>query len=245
MIKFFRKIRQKLLEQNKVSKYLIYALGEIILVVIGILIALQINNWNENRQNKKRINSFIEKLKLQNRNNITKIDENIALFQNKYKTSIRLLSIIGSENTSSIDAKIDSLIGANFSDYHLNLDLNVINEGRENGDLALLPSSKLRQALYNLTTENAAIIERERITNEDLNLLFVPYLNKNYNFRNRSPLKNIGKSKLYTNDNFKLLSDQEFENYIISRIEYNENNLLLYTKMKKHLETISQLLESL
>ena len=245
MIKFFRKIRQKLLEQNKVSKYLIYALGEIILVVIGILIALQINNWNENRQNKKRINSFIEKLKLQNRNNITKIDENIALFQNKYKTSIRLLSIIGSENTSSIDAKIDSLIGANFSDYHLNLDLNVINEGRENGDLALLPSSKLRQALYNLTTENAAIIERERITNEDLNLLFVPYLNKNYNFRNRSPLKNIGKSKLYTNDNFKLLSDQEFENYIISRIEYNENNLLLYTKMKKHLETISQLLVSI
>ena len=245
MIKFFRKIRQKLLEQNRVSKYLIYALGEIILVVIGILIALQINNWNENRQNKKRINSFIEKLKLQNRNNITKIDENIALFQNKYKTSIRLLSIIGSENTSSIDAKIDSLIGANFSDYHLNLDLNVINEGRENGDLALLPSSKLRQALYNLTTENAAIIERERITNEDLNLLFVPYLNKNYNFRNRSPLKNIGKSKLYTNDNFKLLSDQEFENYIISRIEYNENNLLLYTKMKKHLETISQLLKSL
>lgn len=48
MIKFFRKIRQKLLSENKFSKYLIYAIGEIILVVIGILIALQINNWNEN-----------------------------------------------------------------------------------------------------------------------------------------------------------------------------------------------------
>ncbi len=47
MIKFFRKIRQKLLTENKFSKYLIYAIGEIILVVIGILIALQINNWNE------------------------------------------------------------------------------------------------------------------------------------------------------------------------------------------------------
>ena len=47
MIKFFRKIRQRLLAENKVSKYLIYAIGEIILVVIGILIALQINNWNE------------------------------------------------------------------------------------------------------------------------------------------------------------------------------------------------------
>lgn len=49
MIKFFRKIRQKLLAEDKFSKYLIYAIGEIVLVVIGILIALQINNWNEER----------------------------------------------------------------------------------------------------------------------------------------------------------------------------------------------------
>ncbi|MDT0605992.1 DUF6090 family protein [Croceitalea rosinachiae] len=47
MIKLFRRIRQKLLSENKFSKYLLYAIGEIILVVIGILIALQINNWNE------------------------------------------------------------------------------------------------------------------------------------------------------------------------------------------------------
>ncbi|GLR18222.1 DUF6090 family protein [Portibacter lacus] len=53
MIKFFRKIRQKLLSENKFSKYLIYAIGEIILVVSGILIALQINNANENRKLKE------------------------------------------------------------------------------------------------------------------------------------------------------------------------------------------------
>lgn len=51
MIKFFRKIRQKLLAEGRLSKYLIYALGEIILVVVGILIALQINNWNEEKKN--------------------------------------------------------------------------------------------------------------------------------------------------------------------------------------------------
>jgi len=50
MIKFFRKIRQNLLVENKTGKYLKYAIGEIILVVIGILIALQINNWNESRK---------------------------------------------------------------------------------------------------------------------------------------------------------------------------------------------------
>ncbi|MFP4844388.1 DUF6090 family protein [Winogradskyella sp. PE311] len=50
MIKFFRKIRYDLMKQNKTSKYFKYAIGEIILVVIGILIALQINNWNEDRK---------------------------------------------------------------------------------------------------------------------------------------------------------------------------------------------------
>jgi len=53
VIKFFRKIRQKLLSENKFSKYLIYAIGEIVLVVIGILIALQINNLNEEKKNRE------------------------------------------------------------------------------------------------------------------------------------------------------------------------------------------------
>ena len=52
MIKFFRKIRQQLLSQNKLSKYILYAIGEIVLVVIGILIALSINNWNECRKDR-------------------------------------------------------------------------------------------------------------------------------------------------------------------------------------------------
>ncbi|NND93666.1 MAG: hypothetical protein HKN45_02310 [Flavobacteriales bacterium] len=50
MIKFFRKIRQRLLSESKFSKYLLYAIGEVILVIIGILMALQINNWNEERK---------------------------------------------------------------------------------------------------------------------------------------------------------------------------------------------------
>lgn len=49
MLKFFRSIRKKLMKQNKIRTYLFYAIGEILLVVIGILIALQVNNWNQNR----------------------------------------------------------------------------------------------------------------------------------------------------------------------------------------------------
>jgi hypothetical protein len=63
MIKFFRKIRQKMLTENKFSKYLIYAIGEIILVVIGILIALSINNWNQNRINTDKQQDYLIGLK--------------------------------------------------------------------------------------------------------------------------------------------------------------------------------------
>ena len=52
MIKFFRQIRQTMINENRTKKYLLYAIGEIILVVVGILIALGINNWNNNRESK-------------------------------------------------------------------------------------------------------------------------------------------------------------------------------------------------
>ena len=81
MIKFFRKIRQRLLTENKFSKYLIYAIGEIILVVIGILIALSINNWNNrNKEEQKEfvyIKSMIEDIEsdiMQSENIIKRLD---------------------------------------------------------------------------------------------------------------------------------------------------------------------------
>ena len=62
MIKFFRPIRKDLTEKNKTGKYLKYAIGEIILVVIGILIALSINNWNEENKNKKAEQNFYKEI---------------------------------------------------------------------------------------------------------------------------------------------------------------------------------------
>lgn len=63
MIKFFSKIRQKLLQQNRITRYLAYAIGEIFLVVIGILIALQVNNANQRRLDNIRRNEYIIRIK--------------------------------------------------------------------------------------------------------------------------------------------------------------------------------------
>jgi len=83
MIKFFRKIRYDLMEKNKTGKYFKYAIGEIILVVIGILIALQINNWNEEKKDRKiekdYVISLIEDLEI----DITKLSATIESFEKK------------------------------------------------------------------------------------------------------------------------------------------------------------------
>src|SRR5210317_2508807 len=62
MIKFFRKIRQQLLSENKISKYILYAIGEIVLVVIGILIALAINTKNQEYAQQQKIDSILVKI---------------------------------------------------------------------------------------------------------------------------------------------------------------------------------------
>jgi len=62
MIKYFRRIRYDLMEKNKTGKYLKYAIGEIVLVVVGILIALSINNWNDNRKNNNLKQAYVKNL---------------------------------------------------------------------------------------------------------------------------------------------------------------------------------------
>ena len=106
MIKFFRKIRKKLLTENKFSKYLFYAFGEIVLVVIGILIALQINNWNVDRiRNEKEVFNLIElKRSLENDMN-AEIKPSIEWFEHRYEVTNVLIDEFNNPNlTISLDS---------------------------------------------------------------------------------------------------------------------------------------------
>ncbi len=74
MIKFFRRIRQRLVTENKVSKYILYAIGEIVLVVIGILIALQINNQNDLRKTRDKEVHYLRNINTDLAINIQELD---------------------------------------------------------------------------------------------------------------------------------------------------------------------------
>jgi len=101
MIHFFRKIRRNLLEKNNLTKYLLYAIGEILIVMIGILIALNINNWNENRKINITEIKIIKEMKINLRTDLTDVRWNIDfLNKNKNANHIVLKSLNTPDNYS-------------------------------------------------------------------------------------------------------------------------------------------------
>lgn len=104
MIKFFRRIRQKLLQENRISKYLLYAIGEIVLVVIGILIALQINNWNERKNRVQLEKSLLKEIK----ENL-QVDLGDLRFNIKYDSTNRAATTLVLQQLESKIPYIDSL----------------------------------------------------------------------------------------------------------------------------------------
>ena len=129
MIKFFRNIRRRLLRENRFTRYLLYAIGEIILVVIGILIALQINNWNEKRKNTLAFEKLITSFKKELRSNIAEANQNIS---RNYRLDSMVQLIVSKEIDSAVLKNNDfrrGFIGfptttIRFADENLNLLLN-------------------------------------------------------------------------------------------------------------------------
>lgn len=98
MIKFFRKIRQNLIMENKTSKYFKYALGEIILVVIGILIALSINNWNEDRKNEKYQQEILTLINQNLQNDSIALSKELYISREANQLTDKLLKQVSSGN---------------------------------------------------------------------------------------------------------------------------------------------------
>ncbi|KPM32936.1 Hypothetical protein I595_1363 [Croceitalea dokdonensis DOKDO 023] len=100
MIKFFRRIRLTLIEKNQMGKYFKYAIGEILLVVIGILIALQINNWNESRKASKLEQSYYCLLLDDIEQDKVLIKALLKNNEKRIESSHRAIAIIQSENAN-------------------------------------------------------------------------------------------------------------------------------------------------
>ncbi len=90
MIKFFRKIRQNLIQEGKIANYFKYAIGEIVLVMIGILLALQVNNWNEKRKTKNLETDILKEIRTGLKSDLNDIQGNL----NTHKELLKSENII-------------------------------------------------------------------------------------------------------------------------------------------------------
>lgn len=107
MIKFFRKIRQNLLTEGKTGKYLKYAIGEIVLVVIGILIALQINTWNDNQKKIHTERQYLTRLKEEAKWNIQQIEKSKQLYLQSSKEINAVINNIENNSQDTLNYTIN------------------------------------------------------------------------------------------------------------------------------------------
>jgi hypothetical protein len=168
MINLFRNTRRKLADDNRPLMYMRYAIGEIVLVVVGILIALQINTWNEERKLEKERFSILENLKDDLTNDIGNYKMNIHRLEEKQKIANEVLKLF-----ENIPLKIDSantarkLLVLGYIEDH-NPNFATYNEIQGSGKLSILRSKELKTDLanYRSTFDNFKAIGAN--WNEDL-----------------------------------------------------------------------------
>jgi hypothetical protein len=153
MIKFFRKIRYQHMETGKTTRYFKYALGEIILVVIGILIALQINNWNESRKNQIEASTILNSLNLELIDDFDAINGTVKSLEKRKSNSNYLYDLILG-HTVQIDSSkvVEALMNTGFI-YKFVPSFAVYNEIQNSGKLGLINSDNLKKYLANYKSQ--------------------------------------------------------------------------------------------
>ena len=151
MLRFFRLIRKSLFESNQMKKYSLYAIGEILLVVIGILVALQINNWNERRKTQEVANTYKAKLindLIQDTINSNVLSEKSSFWAKNIDDYFAFVA----QNESSLQEKVDSSLNVKWN-YIRYFPINyTFSEMQSSGKLSLL-SEEQRRSLMELSNQ--------------------------------------------------------------------------------------------
>ena len=240
------------METGKTGKYFKYAIGEIILVVLGILIALQINNWNEERKNRNREQSILKNLQSDFRANIDNVDKAYYSFLEAYEASASLLEIISSNDTingSEIEYLLYEIINKTMS---LDINTGSINEMLNTGSINLIRDTNLKKKLSNWSyfetdTQDDIVIYRNYLFD-----FFIPSLTNKALLRNMEvpdffeedlELKIISKSN-FKIDYIKTIRTIEFENELYNNTLNYMFTLNSYKVFKNYLTDTLKLIES-
>jgi hypothetical protein len=240
MITFFRKIRQQLLSENLVTRYIAYALGEIFLVTIGILIALQVNTWNENRKNQNKEAGILKDLHREFLLNKESVHTAIQHHQTILDAINKILDEIGEPDPELSETQMDSLLYLTLDYENYSPSQTVIAELISSGNTTLISSDTLRTLIFQWVNE----IEDKNEGYQSLDAigenLMIPYISKNGSMKNIDSfgmLKGNGRSK-FPSRNLALLQQVEFENQL-------DNQAWGITNFRSKLEKLELIIDAI
>ncbi len=240
MIKFFRHIRKELLNQGKTSKYAKYAIGEIVLVVIGILIALQINNWNQQRIEKEQIQVILNNLNKEFNENLIELNVSISKFNSVIEGLDTLLTVMRTQDSNFTEPEFDQLLHKTFITPNWARSSFVLVELKNSGALSKLNNINLKTLLFRWEREFSDLNRSEEAF-QNYGGEYIEYITKNGSVRNLDALtentQNLQKSTIARN-NPELLKIPEFENRA-------DNFYFLAVQVKARFQSLRKLMKDI
>lgn len=239
-MKVFRNIRRKLLTSGKIKGYLIYALGEILLIVIGILIAWKINDLNEIRKNRIVEIKIYESLYEELHTNLNVLDSTIVRYNNSTLALENSLQYVGYQNNLPQEAK-DLIVQIKFRNTNLrNEALNSVNNTTK---FEFLENDSLKDLIAGFPNEINAFNNQETKIRNIVENRLKPILEKHIslidmlseNNKNYSQIRSMGKQSNYS----ELLNSREYQNTVIDQLLQTRIQLNIAKKLRKKTETLA------
>ena len=217
MLPFFRKIRWRLARDNQFLKYSRYAIGEIVLVVIGILIALQINNWNEERKVREVERVLLNSLLKEMEANMEQLS-NVIAYNSKSKSAAKLMiDIYNGTYAHNNHEELDSILAMIQWAWTYNPQMGTLSAIKNSGEFTSIQNDKLRTMISSYEDMSNDALEESTLIRNLIVEKFVPSVNKYVSLNQR--LKYLGEEYVVGESKFEpdyigLLNDREIESQI-------------------------------
>jgi len=234
MVKLFGKVRHALLTENKFSKYLLYAIGEIALVMVGILLALQVNNWNEQRKDRvteqKLLNALQEDLLI----NIHRLNKDILLEQRTIRQANKIIKYL--DERKPYDPSLNMIFAEAIYSPDITISITSYESIKYKG-IDIIQNESLQRSIIDLfdVVYTNLIAETVRLENQFWPSSVLPMVHKHF--------REVERGKLKPTDYEALLEDTTYKNMVVHRANFRKLALELKTKALHDTEELLEMIE--
>lgn len=242
-MRVFKNIRKQLAAENNVGKYLRYAIGEILLVVIGILIALEVNNWNEQRTSKHAVKTYLEALSLETQYNIRTLQFTLDIYKQNIAATKHYYNALNRKNPKSVPDSIiynaTKYIQVNYGPRKLTLA--AYNDLINSGLLKTIKNKQFRRRIFQLQSLSDSYEQLLDASNDEYKKSLDPYFNQNADYSEIAD--SIGNFKVkplhFPIVRSRFVDNRVFSNYLINYLAWQQFSANQIRNLKSYLEKLN------